>query len=114
MLECHSRVKQVVVGCKEVIKVNRYLSVLDDYKIIREEYKQFILDRIDFDEPLSYFRRVMKKRIRHPPPFGPYKLMIGNYYDTEVENEIKELEEIYQMRQVLNKDIQEQLFEAKN
>ena len=58
------RVKQVIAGCKEVIKVNRCLSVLEDYKVIREEYNQFILDRIDWDEPLSYFRRVMKNVLK--------------------------------------------------
>ena len=109
------RVKKVINRCKEVIKVNRCLSVLEDYKVIREEYKQFILDRNDWDEPLSYFHRVMKKRIEYPPPFGPYKLMIGNYYDTEVENEIKELEEdLSNATGVEQRDsIQEQLFRAK-
>ena len=88
--------------------------MLEDYKVIREEYNQFILDRIDWDEPLSYFHRV-KKRIETPPPFGPYKLMIGNYYDTEVENEIKELEEdLSNATGVEQRDsIQEQLFQAK-
>ena len=100
------------------MKVNRCLSILDDYKTIREIYKKFILgdiDKEDIDEELSYFQRVMKNRIEDAPSFGPYKLMIGNYYDIQVEEEINELKEkLSQARGVEQTDtIKGQLFQAK-
>ena len=109
------RVKKVINGCKEVIKVNRCLSVLDDYKLVRNDYKSFILDNYDFgDAGLSYFHRIMKKRMETSRRFGPYQLMIGDYYDIELEEEIKELEEeLSKARGVEQRDhIQEQLFQS--
>ena len=112
-----SKTKEVIDGCKEVIKVNRCLSVLDDYKIIREDYKALITDNYDLDYAatgLSYFHLTMKKRIEYPPPFGPYKLMIGDYDDEEVDIEIRELnDELSNAKGVEERDrIQEQLFQA--
>jgi hypothetical protein len=109
--------KQVIDGCKEVMKVKRCLSVLKDYKLIRVVYKGLIDDNyeLDYTAPgLSYFHREMKRRIQYPPPFGPYKLMIGDYDDEEVELEIKELkDDLSKTKDIEDRDIiQGQLFQA--
>jgi hypothetical protein len=111
------RTKNVIDSCKEVMKVNRCLNILENYKNIREQYKKYILgdiNKVDIDDELDYFDRVMKKRIEDVPRFGPYKLMIGNYYDIEVEEEINELKEkLSQARGVEQIDtIKHQLFQA--
>jgi len=82
------KTKQVIDTCKEVMKTNRCLSVLDEYLLVRKSYKSVITDD-PYEDELSYFHRLLKAKFKSSP-FGIYKIMIGDYKDQELEGEIQE------------------------
>ena len=83
-----SRTKEHLDICKEVIKTQRCIDGLKEWKIIRE----YLVSVLNYKKPkqISYYHSILLRR--YGESGGIYNIIIGDIKDSSLDEEIQELE----------------------